>query len=170
MISHVSIYAPTAFDKEFCEQINKVLPELSGFKFIIGADFNAVMDHSLDRSGQSENIEQKQASEALQSWTNKGVVDHWHVLNPNTTDFTHLLARHKSKSTLFLPLEAYSIELRISTFCQLLFLITRQRLLLLRYTPSHYVPLNGVLTLYYFATSLTLSQVLIGMVLDMVKQ
>lgn len=47
----ISIYAPNTFEREFYEQITKVLLELSGFKFIIGADFNAVVDYSVDRSG-----------------------------------------------------------------------------------------------------------------------
>lgn len=98
-IAFVSIYAPNAFDKEFYELVTNVLLRLSGFKFIIGANFNAVMDHSLDRSGQSGNTGQKQASEALHSWTNSiGVVDFWRMLNHNIKDFTHLSARHKSFS------------------------------------------------------------------------
>lgn len=98
-IAFVSIYAPNAFDEEFYELVTKVLLRLSGFKFIAGADYNAVMDHSLDRSGQSGNTGQKQASKALRSWTNSiGVVDLWRLLNHNIKDFTHLSARHKSFS------------------------------------------------------------------------
>lgn len=64
----ISIYAPNTFEREFYEQITKVLLELSSFKFIIGADFNAVVDCSVDRSGHSANVDQKYASEALQPW------------------------------------------------------------------------------------------------------
>lgn len=92
---HLSIYAPNAF--EIYDQVTKVLLELSGFILVIGADLNAtLMDHSVNRSGQSENIQQ-QASEALQSWTNNiGAVGLWRMLNPNSKDFTHLSVRHKS--------------------------------------------------------------------------
>ena len=59
------------------------------------------MDHSLDRSGQSENKEQKQSSEALCSWSNNiGVVDLGHMVNPTCREFTHLSARHKSFSRI----------------------------------------------------------------------
>ena len=74
-----SLYAPNTFDPHFYEQITKILLDLSDYKFITGAVFNAVVDHSLDRSGQSENKEQKQSSEALCSWSNNiciGFVGH----------------------------------------------------------------------------------------------
>lgn len=75
-IALVSLYAPNTFDSQFHEQITKILLDLPDFKLIIGADFNAVLDHSFDRSGQSENKEQKQSSDALRSWSNNiGVVD-----------------------------------------------------------------------------------------------
>lgn len=94
-VALVSIYAPNTFKKEFYEQITKVLLELSGFKFIIGADFNAVVDYSVDRLGNSENLNQKYASEALCSWINDtGVVDLWHILNLDVKGFTHLSSRH----------------------------------------------------------------------------
>lgn len=63
-IALVSIYAPNALNKEFYQKVPNVL---SGFKCINGTDFNAVLDHSFDRSGQSENLEQRQASESLHS-------------------------------------------------------------------------------------------------------
>lgn len=53
-IAFVSIYAPNIFEKTFYAQITKTLLELSDFKLIIGADFNAVIDCSLDRSSHSE--------------------------------------------------------------------------------------------------------------------
>lgn len=59
-IALVSLYAPNVFVSYFYEQITKILLDLSDFKFIIGADFNAVVGHSLDRSGRSENKKQKQ--------------------------------------------------------------------------------------------------------------
>lgn len=62
----VSIYAPNTFEKEFFEQITKALLEFS-FEFIIGADFNATVDYSVDRSGHSENLDQKYTPGALRS-------------------------------------------------------------------------------------------------------
>lgn len=58
VVAFVSIYTPNTFEKEFNEQIIKVLLELSGFKFIIGTDFNAVVDCSVDRSGNSKKLDQ----------------------------------------------------------------------------------------------------------------
>lgn len=79
-----------------------VLLELSGFKLIIGADFNAVVNYLVDRSWHSENLDQKYASEALRSWiSDTGVVDLWRILNPGVKDFTHLSSRHKSFSKIY---------------------------------------------------------------------
>lgn len=90
-IALVSLYAPNTFDPHFYEQITKILLYLSDFKFIIGADFNAVVDHSLDRSGQSENKEQKQSSEALCAWSNNiGVVDLWRMVNPTSRVYSSI--------------------------------------------------------------------------------
>lgn len=70
-----------------------MLLELSDFKLVIGADFNAAVDYSVDRSGQ------KYVSEALCSWINDaGVVDLWRVLNPGVKGFTYFSSRHKSSS------------------------------------------------------------------------
>uniref|UniRef100_A0A8C5HVK4 exodeoxyribonuclease III n=1 Tax=Gouania willdenowi TaxID=441366 RepID=A0A8C5HVK4_GOUWI len=46
----ISLYAPNIFEKEFYDQITKTILELSSFKLIVGADFNAVMDPAVDRS------------------------------------------------------------------------------------------------------------------------
>lgn len=100
-IALLSLYAPNAFDKGFFNQITKVMLELPSFKFIVGADFNCVMDLSLDRSSLSQSIDQRHATEALCSWVNEtGVVDVWRMLNPSTKDFTHRSARHKSFSRI----------------------------------------------------------------------
>lgn len=56
-IAIASIYAPNAFDGGFYDLATKSLLDLIGFKVVIGADFNAVMDHSIDRSGQSESLD-----------------------------------------------------------------------------------------------------------------
>lgn len=96
-----SIYAPNAFDRGFYDLATKSLLDLTGFKLTIGADFNAVMDHSIDMSGQSESLDQRMASEALRALaTNTGVVDLWRIMNPTARDFTHLSARHKSFSQI----------------------------------------------------------------------
>lgn len=100
-IALISLYAPNVFEKSFFDLITKTMLELSNFKFIVGADFNSVVDHSIDRSSLSESLDQKYSSRALRSWIDEcGVVDLWRMLNPNIKDFTHRSARHKSFSRI----------------------------------------------------------------------
>lgn len=100
-VAIISLYAPNVFDKSFFDQITKKVLELPGFKLIVGADFNAVVDHLMDRSSFSENLDQKHASAALRMWVYEaGVEDLWRMLNPSTKDFTHRSARHKTFSRI----------------------------------------------------------------------
>ncbi|KAJ0011600.1 hypothetical protein NQD34_012575 [Periophthalmus magnuspinnatus] len=100
-IAFVSLYAPNIFEKQFFDRLTKIMLELPSFKFIVGGDFNAVVDPSLDRSSLSQNLDQKRASEALKCWANEtGLVDLWRMLNPGTRDYTHRSARHKSFSRI----------------------------------------------------------------------
>lgn len=49
-IALISLYAPNVFEKSFFDQITKAMLELYNFKFIVSADFNSVVDYSIDRS------------------------------------------------------------------------------------------------------------------------
>ncbi len=80
--------------KKNYEQVTKVFLELSDFKLIIAADFNAVINFLVDSTPKKK--KKKNASEALRSWiSDNGVVDLWRILNPDVKDFNHLSSRHK---------------------------------------------------------------------------
>lgn len=49
MIALVSDYAQNNLDKEFFRPLTETILDLTAFKVIVGADFNTVSDHILDR-------------------------------------------------------------------------------------------------------------------------
>lgn len=114
-VALVSIYAPNTFEKEFYEQITKVLLELSGFKFIIGPDFNAVVDYSADRLGNSENLDYKNMllrlyvpGSMMPGWWIFGIHE---ILMLKATPIYHLDTNLSLVLTLFFLLEACFIIL-----------------------------------------------------------
>lgn len=100
-IALVSAYAPNSFDAAFYNELTTVMLELTDYAFIVGADFNAVWDPVLDRSKATENADQKQATSALQAWSNDtGVTDLWRLINPSLKDFSFFSSRHKTFSRI----------------------------------------------------------------------
>uniref|UniRef100_A0A3Q1BIE9 exodeoxyribonuclease III n=1 Tax=Amphiprion ocellaris TaxID=80972 RepID=A0A3Q1BIE9_AMPOC len=100
-IALISAYSPSTFHASFYELLTKTLLDLTGFYLVLGADFNAVWDSSMDRTGGSESRDQQLASEALRRWTSDtGMVDIWRMLNPSLKDFSFYSGRHKCFSRL----------------------------------------------------------------------
>uniref|UniRef100_A0A3Q1CUL9 exodeoxyribonuclease III n=1 Tax=Amphiprion ocellaris TaxID=80972 RepID=A0A3Q1CUL9_AMPOC len=100
-IALISAYSPNTFDASFYELLIKTLLDLTGFYLVLGADFNAVWDSSMDRTGGSESRDQRLASEGLRRWaSDTGMVDIWRMLNPSLKDFSFYSGRHKSFSRL----------------------------------------------------------------------
>ena len=85
------------FDVAFYKLLTKSLLEVTGFHVVLGADFNAVWDSSMDRTSGTESRDQHLASEALHEWaTDTGIVDIWRMLNPSLKDFSFYSGRHRS--------------------------------------------------------------------------
>ena len=83
-IALISAYAPNAFDAAFYGLLTKALLELTGFHLVLGADFNAVWDSSMDTTGGIETRDQRLASKAMRKWAaDTGMVDIWRMLNPS---------------------------------------------------------------------------------------
>lgn len=100
-IALISAYAPNNYDKLFYNTLTCQMLELTGFSFIVGADFNAVWDPSVDRSGANATGDQAQATNALRFWANNlGLIDVWRVVNPTHKDFSFYSGRHKSFSRI----------------------------------------------------------------------
>ena len=101
MIALVSVYAPNMLDKEFYGLLTRTILDLTDFKLIVGADFNAVWDHRVDRSTATESREQAQASSELRSWAgHAGLADVWRLLNPSFRDYSFFSGRHSSFSRI----------------------------------------------------------------------
>uniref|UniRef100_A0A671U7D5 exodeoxyribonuclease III n=1 Tax=Sparus aurata TaxID=8175 RepID=A0A671U7D5_SPAAU len=100
-IALISAYAPNVFDVAFYELLTKSLLDLTGFHVVLGADFNAVWDSSMDRTGGIESRDQRLASEALRQWaTDTGMVDIWRMLNPSLKDFSFYSGRHSNEASV----------------------------------------------------------------------
>lgn len=88
-IAFLSVYAPNSFDSDFHVRLSNIMHDLVDYRVIIEADFNAVWDHSLDRTAVVESSDQRLASGALRKWAQDfSVMDIWHVRNHNRQDFS----------------------------------------------------------------------------------
>lgn len=67
-IALICAYAPNAYDSAFYDLLTKTLLDLTDFYLILGADFSAVWDSSMDRTGGAESRDQRLATEALHQW------------------------------------------------------------------------------------------------------
>lgn len=100
-IALISAYAQNTFDTAFYDLLTKSLLDLAGFRLVLGADFNAVWDSNIDRTGGTESRDQRLASDALRQWaTHKGMIDIWQLMNPSTKGFSFFSVRHRSFSRI----------------------------------------------------------------------
>lgn len=100
-IAFLSIYAPNSYDRHFYAMLTDKMLELSEYSFIAGADFNAVWNATVDRSGSSETNDQKSASAATRAWSNSlGLIDLRRGVNPSVRDYTFYSHQHKSSSRI----------------------------------------------------------------------
>lgn len=54
----ISLYARNVFDQKVFIQITKIMLDLPGLKFIVGADYNSVVECLIDRSSCTEGTDQ----------------------------------------------------------------------------------------------------------------
>ena len=123
-IAFISVYAPNTYDAAFFSQLTQTMLKLDGFQLIVGADFNAVWEHAIDRTSNVEGSDQKHASIALKKWAEDvAVVDLWRTLNPTIKDYSFFSGRHNTFSridyifaskTLFVSIEATMSPLTLS--------------------------------------------------------
>lgn len=74
---------------------------MTDYSFVVGGDFNAILDPNLDSSNALRSREQGLATAALRTWTRSlGLVDIWRSVNPMVQDFSFFSARHKSFSRI----------------------------------------------------------------------
>lgn len=100
-IAFLSVYAPNKFDADFYVRLSNIMHELSDYRLIVGADFNVVWDHSLDRTTATEGSDQRLASGALRKWAHDfSLIDIWRITNMNKRDFSFFCTRHQSFSRI----------------------------------------------------------------------
>ena len=85
--------------QNFYAKLTSITQELEGFKLIIGSDFNAVWDYTIDRSSGKEI--NKHATIALKGWAEEFALDDvWRMHNSQSDDFSFFSARHLSTSRI----------------------------------------------------------------------
>lgn len=100
-IALISAYAPNTFDPEFYQVLTQSILDSPDYKFILGADFNAVWNSDMDRTGTSETRDQYLASRALRQWaSDTDMVDIWRSVHPSLKDYSFFSGRHRSFSRL----------------------------------------------------------------------
>ena len=98
-IAFMAIYALNEYDAEFYAKLTNITQELEGFKLIIGSDFNAVWDYTVDQSSGKEI--NKHATTALKGWAEEFALDDvWRMHNPQSDDFSFFSAVHLSTSRI----------------------------------------------------------------------
>lgn len=89
-IALISAYAPNTFEAGFYDLYP--LRDLTGFRLVMGADFNAIWDSNMDRTGGAESRDQRLASDALRQWAAQtNMIDIWRVKNPSIKDYSFFL-------------------------------------------------------------------------------
>lgn len=101
-IALMSAYAPNTFDAGFYALLSNILRDLSGFRLVIGADFNAVWDRNMDKTGGGEeNADQRASSRALRQWAEEtNLIDVWRTMYPSTKDYSFFSGRHRTFSRI----------------------------------------------------------------------
>lgn len=108
----ISIYAPSQFDPNFFPALTKTLLQIQDCFLILGANMNAVVDVSLDRSC-SHNLPTQSLSSAdlCKFISDLSLIDVYRILHPSTRQYTFYSSRHKSYSRLdyiFISNSSYS--------------------------------------------------------------
>ncbi len=95
----VSIYGPNETDSAFLTQISKTLLEEIDCPLVVGGDFNAVINHAVDKS-QSDTTANP-SSKLLNTFiTELNLIDLWRIQNTKAKDFTFFSNRHKTFSRI----------------------------------------------------------------------
>ena len=73
----------------FCIKLLEEMLFHDDFTLLVGGDFNATWNNSMDKTGTSESNDQRASSSAMRSWANSlGLLDLWRSMNPLTKAYT----------------------------------------------------------------------------------
>ena len=96
-----SIYAPNTYDRQFYPILLDKMLVHDDFTLLVGGDFNATWNNSMDKTGTSESSDQRASSSAMRSWANSlGLLDLWRAMNPLVKAYTFLSHRHRTSSRI----------------------------------------------------------------------
>ncbi|XP_030074184.1 cilia- and flagella-associated protein 251 [Microcaecilia unicolor] len=95
-----NIYAPNNYDKKFFQTIINFLLKQPHTELIIGGDFNAVWDPSLDKSVSGNSTTYYNNRGLLKMSQLLDLTDVWRVLHPGMRDYTHLSRAHSTQSRI----------------------------------------------------------------------
>lgn len=89
----VSLYGPKIDDPTFFYNLIMKLATTEG-QFIVGGDFNLVLNPSMDRSSPKSFLLSKSAATLVQAMKELGLSDAWRSLHPNQKDYSFYSSVH----------------------------------------------------------------------------
>lgn len=98
-LSFTSICCPNEPDKDFFSYIGNILLEQNDFSLVVGGDFNAVLNPSLDKSN-SDAIGNSSSTLLKSLLKDLNLVDIWRIQNTTARDYTFFSNRHKTFSRI----------------------------------------------------------------------
>ena len=103
----INVYGPNADDKTFFELLCNFLEENEENEFIIGGDFNTVLEPKLDKMGGNPNTHIKSRETIQTAIENFDLNDIWRVFNGNNIQFTW---HSSSKPYIFSRLDYFLVS------------------------------------------------------------
>lgn len=82
------IYAPNWDDSDFFSNLFYLPPDLNSHHLILGADFNCVLNHTVDRSAIPTRPLSNSARVVNSFVEDNGMVDPWRFKNPTVKQFS----------------------------------------------------------------------------------
>lgn len=112
-----SIYAPNSEQDKFLETLSTVLVDWEAYPWIIGGDFNMILDVSLDRSHPPlQNTNSRKLAESLQNWASGwGLGDVWRMHLLKSREYSFFSCPHSLHTRIDRILCSLNIVASVST-------------------------------------------------------
>ena len=107
----LNIYGPNNNDKTFFEQLETFIAENDDKTFIIGGDFNVVLNTNLDKKNGRNETNEHNRNKLFRLIENYDLVDIWRVLHPDSKQFTW---HSNSRPPIFCRLDYFLVSTNIS--------------------------------------------------------
>ena len=103
----VNVYGPNNDDGSFFDSLYEFLGENDNEEYIIGGDFNTVINSNIDKFGRIKGSHQKCRDKIISCMESFDLSDAWRVLNPNTRQYTW---HSSSKPVIFSRLDYFLVS------------------------------------------------------------